>query len=149
MCFRNVILVCKRSGKYPLLGNQMAYFIQRAKSDSMIFSLKVNKPYHPSISMYWQHINEVHSHKHLGLIYLTNCTWHDHIDYIKTKAWFRVNKCANSNSHSIENPLKQYTLITKTCLYNVDPLKTHIYIEKLRFTGVYIIFLISAQKHRL
>ena len=35
--------------------------------------------------------------------------------------------------------------ITKTCLYNFDPLKPHFYILKLRFTGVYIIFLISAQ----
>ena len=40
--------------------------------------------------------------------------------------------------------------ITKTCLYNFDPLKTHFYIiVKLGLTGVYIIFLISAQKHRL
>ena len=35
--------------------------------------------------------------------------------------------------------------ITKTCLYNFDPLKPHFYIVKLEFTGVYIIFLISAQ----
>ena len=41
------------------------------------------------------------------------------------------------------------TYITKTCLYNVDPFKPHFYIVKLGFTGVYIIFLISAQKHRL
>ena len=39
--------------------------------------------------------------------------------------------------------------ITKTCLYNFDPRKPHFYIVKLGFTGVYIIFLISAQKHRL
>ena len=38
--------------------------------------------------------------------------------------------------------------ITKTCLYNVDPLKSHFCIVKLGFTGVYISFLISAQKHR-
>ena len=35
--------------------------------------------------------------------------------------------------------------ITKTCLYNFDPLKPHFYIVKLGFTGVYIIFHISAQ----
>ena len=35
--------------------------------------------------------------------------------------------------------------ITKTCLYNFDPHKPHFYIIKLGFTGVYIIFLISAQ----
>ena len=39
--------------------------------------------------------------------------------------------------------------ITKTYLYNFDPLKPHFYTGKLGFTGVYIIFLISAQKHRL
>ena len=35
--------------------------------------------------------------------------------------------------------------ITKTYLYNFDPLKPHFYVVKLGFTGVYIIFLISAQ----
>ena len=38
--------------------------------------------------------------------------------------------------------------ITKTYLYYFDPLKPHFYIVKLGFTGVYIIFFISAQKHR-
>ena len=31
--------------------------------------------------------------------------------------------------------------ITKTYLYNFDPLKPHFYVVKLGFTGVYIIFL--------
>ena len=35
--------------------------------------------------------------------------------------------------------------ITKTCLYNFDPLKPHFYIVKLGFTGVHIIFLIFVQ----
>ena len=35
--------------------------------------------------------------------------------------------------------------ITKTCLYNINLLKPHFYMVKLGFTGVYIIFLISAQ----
>ena len=39
--------------------------------------------------------------------------------------------------------------IMKTYLYNFDPLKPHFYVVKLGFTGVYIIFLISAQKHIL
>ena len=47
-------------------------------------------------------------------------------------------------------PLVGYDLyITKTYLYNFDPLKPHFYIVKLGFTGVYIIFLISALKHKL
>ena len=36
-------------------------------------------------------------------------------------------------------------VITKTCLYNFDPFKPHFYTVKLGFTGVYIIFLNSAQ----
>ena len=36
-------------------------------------------------------------------------------------------------------------IITKTYLYNFDLLKPHFYIVKLGFTGVCIIFLISAQ----
>ena len=39
--------------------------------------------------------------------------------------------------------------IRKTYLYNFDPLKPHFYKVKLRFTGVYIVFLFSVQKHRL
>ena len=37
-------------------------------------------------------------------------------------------------------------VITKTRLYNFDPLKPHFFTVKL---GVYIIFVISAQKHKL
>ena len=39
-------------------------------------------------------------------------------------------------------------VITKTHLYNLDPLKPHFYIENWGLQGVYIIFLISALKHR-
>ena len=41
--------------------------------------------------------------------------------------------------------LNFHNYITKTRLYNFDPLKPHFYIVKLGFTGVYIIFLISAE----
>ena len=36
--------------------------------------------------------------------------------------------------------------ITKTYPYNFDPIKPHFYIVKLRFTGVYIRFLILLEK---
>ena len=38
-------------------------------------------------------------------------------------------------------PKQLFAPITKTCLYNFDPLKPHFYIVKLGFTGVYIISL--------
>ena len=40
-------------------------------------------------------------------------------------------------------------LITKTRLYNFNPLKPHFYIVKLGFTWVYIIFSYFVKKHRL
>ena len=42
-----------------------------------------------------------------------------------------------------------YVYITITYLYNFYPLKPHFYTVKQGFRWVYIIFLISAQKHRL
>ena len=47
---------------------------------------------------------------------------------------FVVKLCANT-----------FLIITKTYLYNFDPLKPHFYKVKLGFIGVYFIFLISAQ----
>ena len=35
-------------------------------------------------------IEEVSSHKHLGLYFSNDCSWHQHIGYIKQKAWFRI-----------------------------------------------------------
>ena len=52
-------------------------------------------------------------------------------------------------THSHAQPPTQALTITKTRLYNFDPIKLHFYIIKLGFKGVYIIFLISTQKHRL
>ena len=45
-----------------------------------------------------------------------------------------------------QSPFCLTLYITKTYLYYFDPLKSHFYKVKLGFTGVYIIFLISAQK---
>ena len=42
-------------------------------------------------------------------------------------------------------PFSYWSSITKTRLYNFDPLKPHFYIVKLGFSGVHIIFLVPAQ----
>ena len=36
-------------------------------------------------------ISEVNSHKHFGLYFSNDCTWHQHIRYITDKAWIRIN----------------------------------------------------------
>ena len=62
-----------------------------AKSESLLFSRKINKPYHPPIVMNNQIITDVNTHKHLGLTFSNNCTWHEHLAQIKAKAWQRIN----------------------------------------------------------
>ena len=61
------------------------------KTDSMLLSRKINKPYHPPLFMSNVQIKEVTSHKHLGIHLSSDCTWHTHIGYIKEKAWQRLN----------------------------------------------------------
>ena len=64
---------------------------------------------------------------------------------------FAILKCQSLRKISqfviywISHDISVISLITKTYLYNVDPLKPHFFIVKLGFTGVYIIFLIFAQ----
>ena len=55
--------------------------------------------------------------------------------------------CTNYFFFNIRTPnlLTRLGFIMKTCLNNFDLLKPHFYIVKLGFTGVHIIFLISAQ----
>ena len=68
------------------------------------------------------------------------------VDWLQVPEPRRVCRIENSAVDSgVCYPLCQSFSITKTCLYNFDPLEPHIYIEKLGFTGVYIIFLIFAQ----
>ena len=58
----------------------------------------------------------------------------------------RTTTYANVLQQTVNDELTSISVcITKTCLYNFDPLKPHFYIVKLGLTGVYIIFLISAQ----
>ena len=49
-------------------------------------------------------------------------------------AWRELGSLATLWAHSEDSD----QTITKTCLYNFDPLKPHFYIVKLGFTGVYI-----------
>ena len=59
-----------------------------------------------------------------------------------TEVLFRIYHQYGKNKVILHNCMSH---ITKTCLYNFDPLKPHFYIVKLGFKGVYNIFLISAQ----
>ena len=62
-----------------------------SKSESMTLSRKQNKPLHPPLNMAQLNINEVTSHKHLGLIFSDDGSWHELIDHVKAKSWFILN----------------------------------------------------------
>ena len=84
---------------------QWLFTFNPTKSESIIFSRKLNKPNHPPVFMNNHPINEVHTHKHLGVFLSSDCQWHDHLDYIKSKAWSRINvmrkfKCKLDKNHS-------------------------------------------------
>ena len=63
----------------------------RNKNESLIISRKINKPGHTLVFMVNQEINEVQFHKHLGIYISSDCSWHKHIQYVKSKAWSRIN----------------------------------------------------------
>ena len=67
-----------------------------------------------------------------------------HITFIKRRINVDATSCILENRVPFK-PMLVGRIITNACLYNIDPLKPHFYIVKLGFTGVYIIFLISAQ----
>ena len=60
-------------------------------NEVMLISRKSNRQNHPQVFMQNQQIQEVEFHKHLGVYLSSDCSWHQHIDYIKQKAWTRLN----------------------------------------------------------
>ena len=55
-------------------------------SESILLSRKHNKPYHPPVLLNQTQIAKVNSHMHLGIIFSNNCTWHEHLEPVKSKA---------------------------------------------------------------
>ena len=60
------------------------------KTESLLFSRKTTQPTHPNIYMNNVQINEVSTHKHLGVVFSKNCSWHEHIVLTMKKAWQRI-----------------------------------------------------------
>ena len=73
------------------MGEQWLVAFNPTKLESIIVSRKRFKPHHPPVLMDNIQINEVSAHKHLGVIFSNDCTWYDHLEHIKKKAWTRVN----------------------------------------------------------
>ena len=81
------------------------------KSESIHLSRKYNKPYHPLCLLNHIQIADVNSHKHLGIISSNDCTWHEHLELVKSKAWKRINTMLELKFQlliKISRYLKQY-----------------------------------------
>lgn len=62
-----------------------------AKTICMTISRKAIKTQHPPLLLQNQVISEASSHKHLGVVLSNDCSWSNHLEYIKNKAWTRIN----------------------------------------------------------
>ena len=60
------------------------------KTESILFSRKVNRPVHPPLIMNNETLTNVESHKHLGITFESSGSWHKHIQLITSKAWQRI-----------------------------------------------------------
>ena len=65
------------------------------KNEALQISRKLDRQNHPPLFMLNNQIYEVEFHKHLGLYFSSDCSWHHHINYIKQKAWTRINILRN------------------------------------------------------
>ena len=61
-----------------------------SKSESFLASRKSNRNRHPPLIMNNVYINEVTHHRHSGIFLSNDGTWHEHINYITSKAWQRI-----------------------------------------------------------
>ena len=71
--------------------NQWLVTFNPSKSEPVIFLRKRNRLNHPQVLMDQQPIQEDNLHKPSGIIFSSDCTWHDLLEYIKSKAWTRIN----------------------------------------------------------
>ena len=62
-----------------------------AKSESLLITRRRTDLQHPQLILNNQSIENVTSHKHLGLVLSNDGTWHNHIELITSKAWARIN----------------------------------------------------------
>ena len=56
------------------------------KTHSMLISRKINQPVHPPLVFQGHTLQDVASHKHLGITFRSDLRWSTHIDDITSKA---------------------------------------------------------------
>ena len=101
------------------------------KTEELIISRKNVQINHPTVSMNTVEVKRVEFHKHLGLVLNNNCTWHEHISEITSKAWKRLNilqtlkfqldrKSLQTMYFSFVRPILEYADIIWDNCYNYE-----------------------------
>ena len=101
------------------------------KTEELIISRKNVQINHPTVSMNTVEVKRVEFHKHLGLVFNNNCTWHEHISEITSKAWKRLNilqtlkfqldrKSLQTMYFSFVRPILEYADIIWDNCYNYE-----------------------------
>ena len=73
------------------MGKTLARHFHPIKTETLLISRKLNKPFHRPLFMDNQQITEVEVHKHLDVFFSYDCTLHAHINFVKEKACKRIN----------------------------------------------------------
>ena len=71
--------------------NQWLVKFNPNKTEELIITKKHQPPNHPPLFMNNVQVTRVEQHKHLGLIFNQQCSWHHHVQEITGKAWKRLN----------------------------------------------------------
>ena len=97
------------------------------KTESLLFSRRINLQDHPTLLFNDVPIQEVVSHKHVGVYLSQRRDWQNHIDFIKEKAWSGIDPLRmlkfTINQKSLETIYFAYTrslleyadVLWKTC----------------------------------
>ena len=95
--------------------------ITPTNTESLLILRKIKRPVHPPLFMDNQVIEEVSSHKHLGIFLSNDCSWHKHIDYVNGKAWVRINVMRRLKFRFKRKPLETiYLSFIRPLLENED-----------------------------
>ena len=91
------------------------------KTESMIFSAKKDKPFHPSLYLSNVLIKEVFQHEHLGVTLTFNLSWRSHILKIHQKASKRLNMLKPTRLTLTRKTLDTlYKSLVRSCLEYAD-----------------------------
>ena len=77
--------------KITIWSNKWPVTFNPAKTESLLLSRKINKPDHPSLYLNDVRIEEVNTHKHLGVYLSQRLDWQNHVEYITDKVSTRLN----------------------------------------------------------